>query len=170
MEYDKIKQVVDVVSDNISEDQELDTSIIDDYREKFKNLKLNLRTRKKIAKELDLGEKTALNWKTVGDIFAFIDSSTLAKEHPREASRILKLVAGIISVFIPVILPVTGIIIALPQKTAASLMEWLGKPTPEHVIHKFADYQAEIARNKLIDNIQNTDDNEEKVVIIEQLN
>lgn len=169
MDPEKIKKTAHVIGENIAEEQEIDFSIIDDYRDKFKQFKLNWRARKRIAKELNISEKAALNWKTIGDVFAFIDSSTLAKEHPKEAARILKLVAGILGAIFPVVLPVTGIIVMLPQKAAASLVEWLGKPTPEHVIHKIADSQAERAKNKLIEGEQDSKTPADEMDKIERL-
>ncbi len=128
----------------IAEDQldNKESNILEIYAAKFKMLKINIKARKLIAKELSVEEANALKWQTIGDIFSFIDSSSLAKEHPKEAVRVLKIVAGIITVIYPASAVITGIIIALPQSKAALMMEWLGKPTPEHIIHEIANKKA----------------------------
>lgn len=91
-------KVANAVVSNLPKEDE--KTLLDVYSEKFKDFKLSIRARKKVAKELNVKEKTALNWKTVSDIFSFIDSSTLAKEHPQEAARTLKIVLGGISCYI----------------------------------------------------------------------
>ena len=141
-----------------------DNKLIDDFRERFQNLKLNLRTRKKIAKSLSIDEKKALNWKTVGDIFSFLDTSTLARDHPEEASRLLKIVAGIVGIAFPVALPITGAIILLPTNVAAKLVEYLGKPTPEHVVHAIADYQTDRFSGELVDGHNQSNNNSNDIV------
>ena len=136
------------ISNVIIEDQKenADINILDIYAAKFKMLKMNVKARKMIAKELSIEEQNALKWQTVGDVFSFIDTSSLAKEHPKEASRVLKIVAGIITAVIPASAPITAVVIALPQDKAAQLVEWLGKPTPEHIIHKIAEEKSKKAK------------------------
>lgn len=134
------KEIAKLIAEDQLENE--DNGILEVYAEKFKMLKVNLKARKLVAKELSIDEQNALKWQTVGDIFSFIDTSSLAKEHPKEAVRVLKIVAGTITAFNPGVAVVTGIIIALPQKRAAQLIEWLGKPTPEHIVHKIAEKKA----------------------------
>ena len=149
MSEDKYVQISKVIEDDQQENQE--NNLLDIYLEKFKNLEIDVQTRKVIAKELSVEEQKALNWKTVADVFSFIDSSTLAKEHPKEAARILKFVSGILAVIYPLIAPISAIIVALPEKKAALLVEWLGKPTPEHVVHEIAKKKSEGVKNILND-------------------
>ena len=144
MEQEQTQEIIQIVADNIEEEK--DGGIFTAYAEKFKQFKINVKTRKMIAKSLSIEESKALKWKTVSDVFSFIDSSTLAREHPKEAARILKLVAGILTVIYPIITPITTAIVALPQKKAALLVEWLGKPTPEHVIHEIAERKSKGAK------------------------
>jgi len=144
MNPEQINKISKIVGEEMVNEQ--DNKLIDDLRDRFQRLKLNLQTRKRIAKSLSIDEKKAMNWKTVGDVFSFIDTSDLAQHHPEEASRLLKIIAGIVGVAFPVTLPVTGAILVLPPMVAAKLVEYLGKPTPEHVVHKLADYQAEKLR------------------------
>jgi len=144
MNPEQINKISKIVGEEMVNEQ--DNKLIDDLRDRFQKLKLNLQTRKRIAKSLSIDEKKAMNWKTVGDVFSFIDTSDLAQHHPEEASRLLKIIAGIVGVAFPVTLPVTGAILVLPPMVAAKLVEYLGKPTPEHVVHKLADYQAEKLR------------------------
>lgn len=141
MNPEQINKISKIVGEEMVNEQ--DNKLIDDLQDRFQKLKLNLQTRKRIAKSLSIDEKKAMNWKTVGDVFSFIDTSDLAQHHPEEASRLLKIIAGIVGVAFPVTLPVTGAILVLPPMVAAKLVEYLGKPTPEHVVHKLADYQAE---------------------------
>ena len=160
MNTEQFEQISKIVSEEMAAEQ--DNKLVDDLRERFQSLKLNLRTRKKIAKSLSIDEKKALNWKTVGDIFSFLDTSTLARDHPEEASRILKIVAGIVGIAFPVALPVTGAIILLPTKVAAKLVEYLGKPTPEHIVHAVADYQAEKFSGELAEGNQQSNEGTDK--------
>lgn len=146
MDKNKVEAVTKVVSKEIIESDDNKIGILEIYAYKFKMLKLNVVARKKIAKELSIEEKSALRWQTVEDVFSFIDTSTLAKENPKEAARILKLVAGILGAIFPAISPIAVVIVALPTKKAASLVEWLGKPTPEHVIHEIAKHKSKKAK------------------------
>ena len=122
------------------------TGVFTVYAEKFKELELNIETRKALAKKLDAKEQEALNWKTVQDVFSFIDTSTLAKEHPSQAVSVLRIVASIVAaacaVVNPVVSIVAGVICGLPEKDAAILIEWLGKPTPEHIVYKIAEHNS----------------------------
>ena len=131
-------KVAAAVTSNLPKEDE--KTLLDVYSDKFKNLKLNLRARKKVAKELNVKEKNALNWKTVSDIFSFIDSSTLAKEHPVEAARTLKIVLSVLSAIYAPIAPIAENVNEMSMKNIAKYMEWLGKPTPEHIIHKVAEH------------------------------
>ena len=151
MDKNKVEAVAKVVSQEIVESDDNKIGIAEIYAYKFKMLKLNVAARKKIAKELTVEERDALRWQTVGDIFSFIDTSTLAKENPKEAAKILKLVAGILGAIFPIISPISVVILALPTKKAASLVEWLGKPTPEHVIHELAKRKSKKAKEIPLD-------------------
>lgn len=131
--------IIRYMKNDIVESVNLTKDVLEVYAAKFKQFSVNVKARKLVAKELSVDEQNALKWQTVGDIFSFIDSSSLAKEHPKEAVRVLKTIAGIITVAFPPSSVVTGIIILLPQKQAAEMMEWLGKPTPEHIVHKIAE-------------------------------
>ena len=161
MDSEQINQITKIVGEEMTNEQE--NKLIDDLRERFQNLKINLKTRKRIAKSLSVDEKRAMDWKTVGDVFSFFDTSSLAKDHPQEAARILKIVAGIVGVAFPVTLPVTGTILVLPAPVAAKLVEYLGKPTPEHVVHKIADYQAEKYRDALTESTPETENDGEDI-------
>ena len=138
------EEVVQIISEAVVDQAE--DNIFTVYAEKFKQFRINVKARKLIAKELNIDEQNALKWKTVQDIFSFLDSSNFAKEHPKEAVGALKLVAAILGAFYPAIALITTAIIALPQKEAAMLMEWLGKPTPEHIAYKYAEKKAKNAK------------------------
>ena len=132
-QYELIAKTIE----NASEED--DFEILDVYADKIKNLKLNVNNRKLLAKQLNVDEKTALNWQIVSDVFSFIDVSTLAEEHPKEAANTLKLVVGILAVMFPIFIPISAVVVALPYDKCAALLVWLSKPTPEHVVHKIAE-------------------------------
>ena len=136
------QQVVDVTKVIVESANDEEINIFTVYAVKFKQLKINVKARKLIAKELSASEQAALRWKTVQDVFSFIDISTFAKEHPKEAAALLKKIVGIIGIVYPIVIPFTSIVIALPTKKAAELVEWLGKPTPEHMLYNVAQYKA----------------------------
>ena len=138
MAKSKVETVAQVIGKNIAESNEEEVSIIELYAYKLKTLKLNVTARKAVAKQLTVEEKNALNWQTVGDIFSFLDASSLAKENPKEAARLLKLIVGIVGALVPTFAPISAVIVMLSTKDAATLVEWLGKPTPEHVVHEIA--------------------------------
>ena len=140
MEKQQAVAIAELVNNTI--DEEKDEGVLQLYAAKFKELKLNVKSRKLIAKELKVEEQSALKWQTIADIFSFIDSSTLAREHPKQATKLLKEIAAIIGLIFPLVLPFMSVIIALPQKEAALLMEWLGKPTPEHLAYSIAAKKA----------------------------
>lgn len=142
-------KVANAVVSNLPKEDE--KTLLDVYSEKFKDFKLSIRARKKVAKELNVKEKTALNWKTVSDIFSFIDSSTLAKEHPQEAARTLKIVLGVLAAIYAPLATIAKNVDEMSMKNIAKYMEWLGKPTPEHVIHKVADHFSKNAKELPID-------------------
>ena len=140
MDKQQVAAINQLVTDTI--DEEKDEGVLQLYAAKFKEFKLNVKARKLIAKDLKVDEKNALTWQTVADVFSFIDTSTLAKEHPKQAVKLLKEVAAIIGLVFPPTLPFMTLVIALPQDKAAQLMEWLGKPTPEHIAYKIATKKA----------------------------
>ena len=145
MEKQQVADIAKVITESANDEEEV--SIFTVYAVKFKQLTINVKARKLIAKELSADEQAALRWKTVQDVFSFIDTSTFAKEHPKQAASLLKKIAGIIGIIYPLVLPLTTAIIALPTKKAAELVEWLGKPTPEHVLYKVAQYKAKGAKD-----------------------
>ena len=138
------KKQYELIAKTIEDASEEDNfEILDVYADKIKNLKLSVNNRKLLAKKLNVDEKEALNWQIVSDIFSFIDVSTLAKEHPKEASNTLKLVVGVLAVIFPIFIPISAVVVALPQDKCASLLVWLAKPTPEHIVHKIAEKKAQ---------------------------
>lgn len=150
MGYETFKQVSGVFGEQCNEDRSDENGLLRTYLRKFRNMELNLRARKMIAKQLRVEERNALNWKTTGDIFSFLDSSALAEEHPEAAVRAFKLVAGILAVTVPASIPITSAVLLLPPKVTVELMKWLGKPTPEHILHKACDRKAEDAKARLV--------------------
>ena len=141
MSKEKNNVVAKAVTNTADVAVELGKNLLEIYTEKIKNLELNIKQRKELAKELSVDEKKAANWKTVGDVFDFIDTSTLAKEHPQEAAKTIKLVLSFLSIILvnPIVGAFATIINSLSDENAALLVEWFGKPTPEHVVHKIAE-------------------------------
>ena len=117
-------------------------NILDVYADKIKNLKLSIKTKKELAKELNVDEKTTMNWKIVSDLFSFVDIATLAKEHPNEISNTFKVIINALGSFLTVFKFIAPIANKLPKEKFAKLIEWLSIPTPEHLVHVVAEKQA----------------------------
>ena len=63
MNPEQINKISKIVGEEMVNEQ--DNKLIDDLQDRFQKLKLNLQTRKRIAKSLSIDEKKAMNWKTV---------------------------------------------------------------------------------------------------------
>ncbi len=142
MEKEKTELIVQTVADSITSEAE-DRGMLAVYIDKVKEINVNFKARRAIAKTLDIEEIHALRWKTVGDIFSFLDTSTLAKEHPKEFATTFKSAATTIGNIFPIIKPIMNAIKKVPDEKLARVLEWLGKPTPEHVAHVVANKKSE---------------------------
>ena len=146
MEKEKIIEIAKIIGLDLSKRKENEGNILDVYAYKFKQLKLNASARKEMGKELSVEEKEAMNWETVGDVLSFFDASSLAKENPKESAGLLKTIVSIVGAINPKFKPIAKGINAVPDKQCALIIEWLGKPTPEHIVHEIAKKQSKKKR------------------------
>ena len=135
-------RIAKIFNRRLSKGIEKRSSILNVYIKKLKKLKVDLPPRKAVGQELEVEEKTSNKWETIADIFSFLDTSTLAKENPEAVGSSAKRVFGILSKFIPVLEPINRVIKKFPSRNIATVVKWLGTPTPEHFIHMFAKRKA----------------------------
>ena len=130
-------------------EEEKDSELAKDISEKLCRIKMNAQLRKSLSKKLSIDEKRALEWRIVADVFACVDTATLAREHPKDCAKLLKGIASIVAIFFPPMI----IIDALPTSTCAKIVEYSGTFTPEHFLHKKAKEKAD---KNLIENKEET--------------
>ena len=147
----KINTTTKVLEEN--KEDLANSEILQDIAENIARVKMNAVLRVKLAKKLNIDEKRALEWKIVKDVFACFDTATFAKEHPEDATKLLKItvtiVGAICSVACPVLLAIVPVIDLLPTKYCAKIVELIGYTTPEYYAHKFTDSQSEKAEKKI---------------------
>ena len=116
-------------------------------KKEFGDFKITRLQRKQLAKDIGVEENEINTWQTVADVLDHIDIVELAKKHPEVVRKIIKGIAFIVGIFVPVVEKAVQTLDATSDKTLVKAVEIVGYITPTHIANKIAKKQAQKCKN-----------------------